>query len=46
LLAEYAPDANRQAEFAAAAEASLEEAEALARAPQKPFAEFLADYFA
>lgn len=46
LLSEYAPDANRQAEFAAAAEASLEEAEALARAPQKPFAEFLADYFA
>jgi hypothetical protein len=46
LTENYAPDAARIATFAAAAEQSLQAAEAMSAAPQKPFAEFLADYFA
>ena len=42
----YQPDQNRLATFAESAEQSLQQAEAVAAAPQKPFAEFLADYFA
>lgn len=46
LLNDWRPDVARLAGFADIAAASLEEAESVARAPQKPFAEFLADYFA
>jgi glutamate--cysteine ligase len=41
-----APDEPRLAEFKAEAEASLEAHERLEAAPQKPFREYLADYFA
>lgn len=46
LTENYAPDAARIAAFASTAEQSLQAAEAMAAAPQKPFAQFLADYFA
>jgi glutamate--cysteine ligase len=42
----YQPDRDRLAAFAESAEQSLQQADAVAAAPQKPFAEFLADYFA
>ena len=42
----HEPDEPRLAEFEAQAEASLEAHERLEAAPQKPFREYLADYFA